>query len=124
MRSLTIMFFVTAVMVGCTKVSEQQLVLDAEAQELCTKDTISFSDHIAPLVQINCMPCHNSTQAEGSIVLETYDEIKGIAEADELLLHVIRHDPGYLPMPKDRPRLKDCEIRAFEVWVAQGRLNN
>jgi len=108
---------------GCSKTNEEALLLEANYQELCTQDTISFHEHVAPIIAFNCMPCHNASQASGTIVLETYADISGLA-ASGTLLGVVRHEPGFLQMPKDKPKLRECEIRALEVWVNQGTLNN
>jgi hypothetical protein len=122
MRSFIVLLSALCLVAGCTKTNEQELVEEANYQELCTIDTLSFHEHIAPLISLNCMPCHNNAQASGGIVLETYADISGVATSG-VLLGVVRHEPGFLQMPKDRPKLKECEIRALEVWVNQGALN-
>lgn len=124
MRYSFVLSIIIVAIAGCAKVSEEKLLLEAKAQEICTKDTMSFQQHVQPIIQSACMPCHNSGQAEAGVILETHAQISGIGTPGGLLLGVIKHEPGFLAMPKDRPKLGDCEIRAIEIWVTQGAMNN
>lgn len=108
---------------GCAKLNEEELLLEAKEQELCTKDTMSYARHIAPLVSANCMPCHSADRQEGGVILDSYTTITNFTSTG-LLLGVIRHEPGFSAMPKSAPRLNDCQIRAFEIWIGQGAPNN
>lgn len=123
MRSILVIIAFLCLLAACTKTNEQVILLQAKQQELCTKDTISFRDHIAPLVSQRCMPCHSAARMEGGIILENYSEISGLASSG-VLMGVIKHDPGFAAMPKNEPKIPECEIRAFQVWVDQGTLNN
>jgi hypothetical protein len=114
-----IAIFIFCLAAGCTKTSQEALM----DQKLCAKDTISFHEDIAPMLHSNCLPCHSASQASGSIILETYDDISGLAGTG-YLLGVIKHDPGYLPMPNNGGQLSNCQIKAVETWINQGTKNN
>jgi len=109
--------------VGCTKTNEEQLLLQAKQQELCTKDSISFSNDIVPIIHEYCISCHDAAHANGSVILENYDEVSALASSGDLT-GAINHDPGYTPMPNDGRKLTDCEKRALNTWISQGIKNN
>jgi hypothetical protein len=95
-------------------------------------DTVSYSLHIAPLFNSSCGTadnnCHMDNNATGyglgnyADVITTFD--------DEGLVNVIKrlnHDPSLDPakwMPKDAPKLIQCEIDKIRRWIDQGRQDN
>ena len=68
------------------------------------------------------MPCHSSSRKEAGIALDKYDE--AIKVDPSLLLGVIRHEPGFLQMPRNSAKLSDCDIKKIEEWINQGSLDN
>jgi hypothetical protein len=55
----------------------------------------------------------------GGISLEGYNNVVNIAD-DGRLLGVVRHEAGYPAMPKNSPKLPDCDIRQLEIWIENG----
>ena len=90
--------------------------------EACDTVDMSFSKDINPIIQKKCVPCHNYELYYNGRIYETYEGVKEVAETG-LLLEVINHS-GNIKMPKDEPKLPDCEIDKFEAWVNQGFKNN
>ncbi len=87
----------------------------------CDISAVTFSETIDPIIDRNCKVCHYSGNATG-VTLETYDNI--LEEALEgKLLGVIKHAPGYEPMPKGG-KLDDCSILKIETWINDGSPNN
>lgn len=84
--------------------------------ELCNP-TVSYSDVIRPLIDNNCMPCHNG---DGSIPaapnLTTYDGVESIAA-------LVKEVTQSRRMPLDGT-ITDAEIEAIRCWVDNGALNN
>jgi hypothetical protein len=115
--------FILVVLYSCTKINQEELAFDAERQKLCELDTVHFTEHVLPIINVKCMPCHDNTQASGGLTLVTYDDISFLA-LDGILLKSIKHESGASPMPEGDEKLHQCYIYAIETWVAQGALNN
>lgn len=88
-----------------------------------TTTTISFSNHIQPIINNACLGCHTTISSSGNIPLETYPEIL-IQVTNGKLLGSVKHLVGYSPMPKGTSKLSDCNIAQLEKWIAQGAPNN
>jgi cytochrome c5 len=82
----------------------------------CDTANVSFSKVIMPMIQNNCLSCHNSTSPK----LSNYDQI---AQNATRILGAIKHQPGYKAMPPGGS-LPQCNILQFEAWVKQGKKNN
>ncbi|HLP14038.1 MAG TPA: hypothetical protein VK177_19050 [Flavobacteriales bacterium] len=108
---------------SCTKENAEALALDANLNKLCELDSAKYQEHVLPLININCMPCHNDSQAQGGITLTTHADIQFLA-LDGILINAIKHEGTAAPMPKDSPKLHECEIHAIELWAQQGALDN
>jgi len=87
--------------------------------------TVTFTEHIAPLLYNNCTICHRpGGSAHFSLV--TYEEAKKYASANE---YVTRQrimppwpaDPNYTQFTGQRI-LSDNDIKLFEKWVKDGTL--
>ena len=108
---------------GCTYANGDQapIVVPCDA----TSQTVTYAGVISPIFDTNCRQCHASNVASisgGGIALGDYQSIKryGI----DGLLGSIEHTPGYLPMPKGRAKMAECDIIRIKVWLAAGALNN
>jgi hypothetical protein len=92
-----------------------------------TTGTISFLAQVDPLLQGNCVGCHNSTLANGGVNLSSYAQVKIYAESlrdgTSLLAGVTGRLPGFVAMPPTFS-LDACNIRLIGLWIEQGSLNN
>jgi len=95
----------------------------------CTADTlnITYSGVVSPIIKANCRDaCHNATdyQVKGGFQnFEEFNVLQGHAQSG-LLMRCIRHEPGVSAMPKERPKLSECDIARIQAWVNAGALNN
>ncbi len=91
---------------------------------VCDTVNVTFSGIISPMLSSNCLSCHSNAKANISgsgIILEGYSNVLIMQDA---IRNTIRHNASYSPMPKDAPKLKDCQIRQFEIWVDSGSPDN
>lgn len=90
-----------------------------------TCDTLntSYSARVNPIIEANCFPCHTQDVGNGGVVLEGYESLINYT-GDGTLLCVINQEAGCEPMPKNRPKLSDCDIQAITKWIANGSQNN
>ena len=83
--------------------------------------TMSYSLHIAPLIQTNCgtssVGCHKVSSPNGD--LTTYGGVKLYSQTGQLL-GAIKHQSPYNPMPQGAPKLSDCQIAVVAKWIQQG----
>ena len=119
---ILVLFLLVFSVYSCTKLKEEDIVFDAERQKFCDMDTVKFTD-IQPIINTNCISCHNATDLAGGIALETHADISLYA-IDGILITAINHNAGASAMPKDADKLHACYIKAIETWTAQGALNN
>lgn len=85
----------------------------------CDTSDVSYNKTILPIIQFNCIGCHNSVKQQGNIRLDLYEEIKKVANSGALL-GSINHQANYNPMPDAQIMLSKCDIRKFELWLDMG----
>jgi mono/diheme cytochrome c family protein len=106
--------------VSCSSDSEEDLM--PENSECVTED-MSYTDDILPILERNCMSCHNEASQQGGVNLEGYDQLKLWVD-NGAFLGSIQGEPGFSPMPQGGPQLPECEIDKVEAWINQGAQNN
>lgn len=89
----------------------------------CDTTNVTYSNTVWPIINSNCTSCHSGSAPAGNIRLEDYNDISAAANNGSFL-GVIKHEPGWSPMPKGGGKLNDCEIAQIETWVNQGAPNN
>ena len=89
----------------------------------CESTDMSYSMDIVPILSANCYECHNAAANNGNVTLDSYENLITYVNNGKLL-GVIRHEPGFPPMPQNRSKLLECNIEKIENWVAEGALNN
>lgn len=85
----------------------------------CDTENVTYNTVIFELIRDNCYQCHDAANNFGNITLEGYDNLKKFVDTGQLL-GVIKHEPGFSPMPQNRPQLLECEIEKVEEWIKNG----
>ncbi|MBK6331158.1 MAG: hypothetical protein IPF62_11840 [Bacteroidetes bacterium] len=88
-----------------------------------TTSPITYSTHIAALMQSNCVGCHSANNPGGGYDLSNYNNVYTIA-MNAKLEGVINHTNGYIAMPKNMPQLSICDRTKIKKWILAGALNN
>jgi hypothetical protein len=91
------------------------------ASPICNTDSVTYSGTVKAIFYQNCAlsGCHDAATASGGVVLETLSGAQAAAKNGSLL-GAINHDPAYVAMPQNAPKLDDCTIRQISKWVADG----
>jgi hypothetical protein len=89
----------------------------------CDTLNVTYSGTIVPLLQSNCIGCHNNTSAGGNINLTNYSGVLAVA-LNGKLFGTVNHDAGYSAMPKGGNKLPQCQIDEIRIWIAAGAPNN
>ena len=85
--------------------------------------TSTFAAIVYPIVETNCVGCHNATNADGGVRLHTYNDILTQVNNGKFM-GTIEHQPGYPVMPTSGIKLSDCDISLLNQWIANGAQNN
>jgi len=84
---------------------------------------VTFSEHIAPILQAKCQQCHRTGQM-APMSLVTYAEVRPIAKAIQMAIAIGNMPPFYATGPpgyyKDDIRLSDEEKRLIAEWADSG----
>lgn len=89
----------------------------------CDTNNFTFSTAIQPLINKNCVGCHNASLASGGIRLDSYTSVKDQADNGNLL-GTISHQNGFVAMPQGGAKLSDCQITQVKKWIAAGSPDN
>lgn len=89
----------------------------------CDTSAVSYELHLAPVLQANCVSCHNSSNPSGGMALGDHVGLVQAANSGRLL-GAVKHESGFSPMPQGAAPLADCEIAQLEAWISQGLKNN
>ncbi len=90
---------------------------------VCDTTAVTYSGIVLPIIQQSCYTCHSEAANQGGVNIEGYPQIKAFVD-NGLLLGAIKHQSGFSPMPKNSPKMPDCEILQIETWIDQGAQNN
>src|SRR3954468_12364605 len=93
-------------------------------------DAPSYSQ-VHALFAKHCLSCHDSKEAEGGLVLETYalllkggdtgPAIVPNKSSDSLLVRLIEHpEKPFMPPPKKAAKLSEAQIALVRAWIDAG----
>jgi len=91
---------------------------------------VSYRQHIAPVFEVKCVPCHNDQRSEGGVNLSSHTQIirdprivfPG-SDSTSVLVWTIERIPPYLPMPPSE-WLQRNHIGGIRTWIREGAQNN
>jgi hypothetical protein len=126
MKKYTILYAVIlfcAAFVACSKENEQDLKGPITTLPTCDTVNMKFTANVVPILSANCYSCHGNGRTFGGVNLDTYANVKLLAN-DGSLLGAITHASGFSPMPKNAAQLSNCDINKIRDWINRGALNN
>jgi hypothetical protein len=113
MRPFLVLLLILSVITACEFKNEEQL-------EKYSCDTVNINyNSVKPIFDQNCLVCHNEQVNYFGIKLDTYVNAKNAAQTG-LLVKAVNHLPGVVPMPFQRPKLEDCDVRKITLWIESG----
>ncbi|WP_166821659.1 DUF1553 domain-containing protein [Thalassoroseus pseudoceratinae] len=89
-------------------------------------EDIDFQSQVAPIFERRCLSCHNDTDSQGDLSLQTATSswTDGVIIAGDVessyLVHVITPVDGQAEMPKNADSLSAEEIATVRKWIASG----
>ena|ERR1700676_5236010 len=108
---------------SCTSVKKDQLILTR-----CDTANISYANDIVPILRNNCYTCHSEQNKveSGGLILEGHGPLAFWAAGgtNSILVGVISHKQGFIPMPYLEPKMDSCSINKIVAWVIAGTPDN
>jgi mono/diheme cytochrome c family protein len=119
---LALIFVILVLLLNACKHSPDEIIQPnlppGDTTTVCDSVNVTFAGTIWPILQKNCVGCHNSTTADnGNIDMNKYEDIARIAVSGQLVSS-IEHKPGYSAMPKNKNQLSVCAIAQIKRWIA------
>lgn len=115
-----ILGLIIVVISSCTFDNEEDLYPQISE---CNTLNVTYSATIAPIMSVNCNVCHGGFAPIANVRTDAYDGLKVIADNGRLW-GCVNHESGYSPMPNDRPKLNDCDLKKIRAWLDNGALND
>jgi len=108
---------------ACYYDSEEYLY--PQVNNLCDTVNVTYTLSVVPILDYHCYSCHsNATSSSGgNIKLEDYTDLM-VQVNNGNLLGAVKQSSGFIPMPKDAPKIEDCKITVIQKWIDAGALNN
>ena len=127
MKRFLIMAGIVAMFTGCY--NDKYSDLYPPVVNPCDTTTITYSNDIKPIIATGFFSprngCHDAVGgASSGYDFETNIGPLQAVAANGKLLGSVHWDPGFSQMPKNAPKLSDCEINKIERWVHLGAPNN
>jgi len=119
-KSTFLTLFLSLFFLSCYYSNEEDVYGNAVT---CDLTKAKYSQRVSEIMSTNCTSCHGAGLQEAGIRVDTYESMKNLAESG-LLLKVLRHESGVVPMPYVLPKLSNCNISIIEEWVSNGALSD
>ena len=112
--SILILFFGSS----CTNYQFEQYFLSIAEKEIpggCNLLDISYEGTVVPILQENCIACHNSNSSAAGYDYTDYDLVLQ-SVADGSLMGTIENEPVFSAMPPGNS-LDSCTIEQIRTWI-------
>lgn len=108
-RKVFMLLFLASTLSACLTNVDEEIELDP-----CSE--VTFARTIKPIIDSNCVSCHNTNGQASFLNLESYQTISANASS-------VKESVVAKRMPQGAP-LSDSDIQAISCWVDAGALNN
>ena len=88
----------------------------------CDTTNVTYSGTVAQIMSNNCNTCHNGSAEPFLIITDNHTDLKVIVDNGKFW-GAVNHESAF-PMPKDKPKLSDCDLSKIRIWIDGGALNN
>ncbi|MFZ9756118.1 MAG: hypothetical protein ACO3DK_08805, partial [Bacteroidia bacterium] len=80
---------------------------------------VSYTTHIKPLMDQQCVGCHGATAPSAGISLHDWASVKASVQGGRFV-GAVDWQTGYSPMPKGGSKWTPCQISQLNAWVNKG----
>lgn len=78
----------------------------------------TYTGTVNIIVRSNCISCHNNDVNNGSVILETYSDVKSSINNGKFMGSIL-HESGFKSMPPGTT-LRECDIQKLQQWIEAG----
>ncbi|GAA4466963.1 hypothetical protein GCM10023093_21980 [Nemorincola caseinilytica] len=123
MRKILAVAAIAMIATGCYNDKYEELY--PKGTVVCDTTTVAFAGDIKPILDSKCNTsgCHDAATASGGYNFTTHAGVQP-AMLNGRILGSVKWMSGFSAMPKDLPKLSQCEIDKMTRWMNQGALNN
>lgn len=83
----------------------------------CGSTFSTYTTNVKPILDANCVGCHNGSNKSGGYDLSTYSHAKNAKDA---IVGAVQHASGFAPMPQGGSKLDDASIKLINCWSQNG----
>jgi hypothetical protein len=118
MKHLLFYLAIVLILISCTNTSPDDLVDDTPII-----GTVKYSTDILPIVESQCLSCHNDNAASGNNSYSTYAQFRDATENGDVIDRITRNvgDPSLMPQGNQLPQ---NSINLILQWQTDGYLEN
>ena len=110
--SITLAFLI----ISCTNASENDLIDQIDPEQV-----ITYSEHIKPIFDSNCVACHSNPAINGAgVPLTTLSEVQSSIENTDLIERINRQSGEGGFMPLGGSRIPQASIDLIIQWQSEG----
>ena len=103
---------------SCENSSESDLI-----EQTPLTENITYTEHIKPIIDANCVDCHSNPAVGGaSVPMTNFEQVKLVFENTDALDRMNRQPGESGFMPQYRTRLPQVSIDLVEQWMNEGYL--
>lgn len=114
MKKVVICLLILVLTISCTDSSPDDLV-----DEMSLPATVTYDVDIQPIMNSQCVNCHNSNFSSGNLNLENYTLVRLSAENGNLIDRITRSVGDPLLMPQNG-QLPQASINLIIQWETDG----
>lgn len=118
MKKIFTALLLSVFLISCTNSSPDDLVDDTSLPA-----TVTYDVNIQPIMNSQCVNCHNSNFASGNLNLENYTLVRASTENGNLIDRITRNVGDPLIMPQNG-QLPQTSINLIIQWETDGFLEN
>lgn len=118
MKKSIIFLISISIFISCSETSPEDLINDRDIME-----TVKYRTDILPIVESQCLSCHNDNFASGNNSYTTYTQFREATENGNVIDRITRVEGDPLLMPQGR-RLPQNSIDLILQWQTDGYLEN
>ncbi|MCB0618317.1 MAG: hypothetical protein KDC43_02580 [Saprospiraceae bacterium] len=89
----------------------------------CEFTDVSYQADVLPVLEANCLVCHNQGLQSGNVNLDGIANVR-IQANNGRLYGSLNHDNGYAPMPSASQQIGDCDLQKIKFWIDAGAPEN
>ncbi|MHA4806574.1 hypothetical protein ACX0G9_00635 [Flavitalea flava] len=87
----------------------------------CDTTGVTYRNDILPIIKNYCFSCHsNATMAFSNHSVYNFEQGDSLGYAyfkfEDIVVHEVRHDPGYIGMPYLKPKIPECAVNKIVAW--------